>query len=152
MKPDQLPLAMRWPQQQRFDSYLVGDNGAAVDLLQRAANATDAAWVFLNGAPASGKTHLLIAACAATGERGRSAQYISLRNLPQRIDATSAVRAAQDELPVGTAMVYLDEDGCSLPDDWYLQITAVASRYLKSGTVPPRELSAVLSLPSRTRR
>src|SRR5579863_3727288 len=99
MKPDQLPLAMRWPQQQRFDSYLVGDNGAAVDLLQRAANATDAAWVFLNGAPASGKTHLLIAACAAAGEHARSAQYISLRNLPQRIDATSAVRAAQHELP-----------------------------------------------------
>ncbi len=99
MKPDQLPLAMRWPQQQRFDGYLIGDNGAAVDLLQRAANATDAVWVFLNGAPASGKTHLLIAACAEAGEHGRSAQYISLRNLPQRIDTTDAVRAAQDELP-----------------------------------------------------
>lgn len=99
MKPDQLPLAMRWPQQQRFDSYLIGANGAAVDLLQRAANAADATWVFLNGAPASGKTHLLIAACAATGEHGRSAQYISLRDLPQRIDATNAARAAQDELP-----------------------------------------------------
>jgi DnaA family protein len=90
MKPDQLPLAIRWPQQQRFDGYLSADNGAAVDLLQRAARDADAAWVFLSGAPASGKTHLLIAACVAAGEQGRSAQYICLRNVPQRAVATGA--------------------------------------------------------------
>lgn len=84
MSPGQLPLAMRWPPQQRFASFRIGDNGAAVDLLQRAAHAADAHWVFLNGASASGKTHLLIAACAAAGTAGRNAQYISLRGLPQR--------------------------------------------------------------------
>lgn len=84
MKPGQLPLAMRWPPQQRFASYRIGENGAALDLLQRSASDADAIWVFLNGAAASGKTHLLIAACAAAGAQGRNAQYISLRALPQR--------------------------------------------------------------------
>ena len=102
MRPGQLPLAMRWPPQQRFASYRAGDNGAALDLLQRAASEADATWVFLNGAAASGKTHLLIATCAAADPLGRSAQYISLRALPQRglpqpaasDEATN--RAAQD--------------------------------------------------------
>ncbi len=79
MSSDQLPLAMRWPQQQRFESYFVGDNGPAVDMVRRAAGDSGANWVFLSGASASGKTHLLIAACAAASEAGRSAQYVSLR-------------------------------------------------------------------------
>ena len=52
------------------------------------------------------------------------------------------------ELPEGTRMVFLDEDGCSLPSDWYLRITAQASRFLKSQRVPPRHLNAVLPEPS----
>jgi len=81
MKPDQLPLAMRWPAQQRFDTFFAGDNGATLDLVQRAATDAAAPWVFVSGAAASGKTHLLIAACAAATAAGRRAQYLSLRNL-----------------------------------------------------------------------
>jgi DnaA family protein len=84
MNIGQLPLAMRWPHQQRFESYFVGDNGPTVELLRSAAGVVDAgvagtSWVFLSGAQSSGKSHLLIAACAAASEAGRSAQYISLR-------------------------------------------------------------------------
>jgi len=84
MNIGQLPLAMRWPQQQRFESYFIGDNGAALDLTRRAVGGAglsdvSAGWVFLQGASASGKSHLLIAACAAASEAGRSAQYVSLR-------------------------------------------------------------------------
>ena len=81
MKPDQLPLAMRWPAQQRFETFFAGDNGATLDLVQRAATDAAAPWVFVSGAAASGKTHLLIAACAAATAAGRRAQYLSLRNL-----------------------------------------------------------------------
>ena len=77
----QLPLTLRWPAQQRFASFVAGDNGAAVDLLQRAALQADTPWVFASGARGSGKTHLLVAACAAAVEQGRSAQYLSLRKL-----------------------------------------------------------------------
>ena len=81
MKPDQLPLAMRWPAQHRFETFFAGDNGAALDLVQRAATDAAAPWVFVSGAAASGKTHLLIAACAVATAAGRRAQYLSLRNL-----------------------------------------------------------------------
>lgn len=79
MTSAQLPLAMRWPPQQRFDSYHVGDNGVALAALRRAAAHSGADWVFLSGPAASGKTHLLIAACAEAATLGRRAQYVSLR-------------------------------------------------------------------------
>ena len=77
----QLPLTLRWPAQQRFASFVQGENGAAVDLLQRAATQAEALWVFACGPRGSGKTHLLVAACAAAAELKRSAQYLSLRKL-----------------------------------------------------------------------
>ena len=75
----QLPLALRWPAQQRFDSFLAGANGVAVSLLRDAAMSVQAPWVFLAGPPGSGRTHLLIAACAQADVDGRSAQYVALR-------------------------------------------------------------------------
>jgi len=86
----QLPLALRWPAQQRFDAYVPGDNAVAIGLLTDAAVAGDAPWVFLSGAAGSGKTHLLIAACAAATENGRDAQYLSLRSVVGESLATAA--------------------------------------------------------------
>jgi DnaA family protein len=83
----QLPLGLRWPAQQRFETFVAGDNAAAVALLRDAANAAQD-WFFLAGAPGSGKTHLLIAACAAASSAGRVAQYLSLRGA-----APAAIRA-----------------------------------------------------------
>jgi DnaA family protein len=71
----------------------VGENGAAVDLLQRIARDAQAPWVFVSGARASGKTHLLIGACAAASDAARNAQYVSLRNVGAGVDAASAIRA-----------------------------------------------------------
>lgn len=79
MKPDQLPLAMRWPAQPRFETFHAADNGAALDLARRVALDATAPWVFISGPAASGKTHLLIAACAEASAAGRRAQYRSLR-------------------------------------------------------------------------
>ena len=91
MKPDQLPLAMRWPAQQRFETFHAGDNGPALDLVRRAALDDGASWVFVSGPTASGKTHLLIAACAAASAAGRRAQYLSLRGLAG--DVPGAIRS-----------------------------------------------------------
>jgi DnaA family protein len=87
----QLPLSLRWPAQQRFDAYVPGDNALAVSLLDAAARSVDAPWVFVAGPAGCGKTHLLIAACAAANESGRSAQYLPLRRV--REHATDALRA-----------------------------------------------------------
>lgn len=81
---DQLPLALRWPAHQRFDSFVAGPNAAAVELLGAVARGADDAWPYLAGATGSGRSHLLVAACAAADAAGRSAQYLSLSALRTR--------------------------------------------------------------------
>jgi len=54
------------------------------------------------------------------------------------------VETRGDKLPVGSQMAYLDEDGCSLPDDWYLRVTGAAAGFVRRGQVPPPDLSAVI--------
>ncbi|HMM67200.1 MAG TPA: DnaA regulatory inactivator Hda [Dokdonella sp.] len=75
---EQLPLALRWPAHQRFDSFVKGPNGAGVDFVRGAAMTGNPQDVFLAGPVGSGKTHLLIAACAAASAESRSAQYLDL--------------------------------------------------------------------------
>jgi len=77
----QLPLALRWPAHQRFAGFIAGANGVALELVQGAARDPDSAWLYLSGAHGSGRTHLLVAACAAASADGRSAQYLPLSNL-----------------------------------------------------------------------
>lgn len=73
----QLPLALRWPAQQRFETFHAGSNGAALAQIRDAAQAADASWIFVAGPAGSGKTHLLLAACAAASAAGRAAQYLA---------------------------------------------------------------------------
>lgn len=77
----QLPLALRWPAHQRFATFVPGGNAGAVELLRAAAEHAEPATLLLVAASGTGRTHLLIAACAAAGECGRSAQYVPLRSL-----------------------------------------------------------------------
>ncbi|MBN8728669.1 MAG: DnaA regulatory inactivator Hda [Xanthomonadales bacterium] len=74
----QLPLALRWPAHQRFATFTAGANGVPIELVRDAATSTGAS-LYLSGAHGSGRTHLLIAACAEAGEQGRRAQYLPLR-------------------------------------------------------------------------
>jgi DnaA family protein len=92
----QLPLALRWPAQQRFDTYLRGENALAVELLRAAAQSAQAPWVFVAGTAGAGKTHLLLAACAAADEAGRPAQYLPLRRV--RASGADALRASPPDL------------------------------------------------------
>lgn len=77
----QLPLALRWPAQHRFETFVAGDNAAAVALVRQTA-VNDSPWVFVSGPAGSGKTHLLMAACAAASSSSRNAQYLALAKLP----------------------------------------------------------------------
>ncbi len=78
----QLPLNLRWPAQQRFEQFVPGENAATLDLLGRTAQAEILSWAFLAGTASTGKTHLLIAACAAAEAVGHRAQYLALARLP----------------------------------------------------------------------
>ncbi len=50
----------------------------------------------------------------------------------------------QENLPAGAKVEYLNQDGCALPDDWYLRVTGRAADYLHSRTVPPLSLNAAM--------
>ena len=42
--------------------------------------------------------------------------------------------------PQGETVVTLTQDGCNLPDDWYLQVTGKAASYLREGRKPAARL------------
>ena len=48
-------------------------------------------------------------------------------------------------LPVGAQMIYLNQDGCTLAEDWYLQITGQAASFVHRGIVPPASLTEALA-------
>ncbi|HZW51231.1 MAG TPA: DnaA regulatory inactivator Hda [Rudaea sp.] len=87
----QLPLLLRWPAQQRFETFVTGTaNRIALAVLQEAATTGAAHSVFVSGPAGSGKTHLLLAACAAATAVGRTAQYLALGKLMDRAEAIRA--------------------------------------------------------------
>ncbi|UPG86585.1 DnaA regulatory inactivator Hda [Luteibacter aegosomatis] len=100
MTSQQLPLALRWPRRQRFEHFHAGENAAALEALRAAAGSASAPWVFVAGPLGSGRTHLLIAACQAAIDEGRTAQYLPLAGLRgSRADAIRGM-AGSDVLAI----------------------------------------------------
>lgn len=141
----QLPLALRWPAHQRFESFVRGSNGVAVDLLQAAANGAQTSWLYLAGTNGSGRTHLLIAACAAANRGGRSAQYLSVAAL--RAPRAEAVRGFG-----GSELLAFDDIDAIAGDretehalfDLYNRCRAEHATVLFAATAPPGQLGIVL--------
>lgn len=77
----QLPLAMRLRERAVFDSYVPGDNLAAVQQLQALSRGTLAGVYWLSGPPGVGRTHLLQASCALARASGAEAAYLPLAQL-----------------------------------------------------------------------
>lgn len=77
MSVPQLPLVLRYPPDQRLQTYVAAPDGLIAHLQAIAAgNVSD--WLYLVGTAGSGKTHLALALCAATEQAGRSAAYLPL--------------------------------------------------------------------------
>ncbi|HEY7871800.1 MAG TPA: DnaA regulatory inactivator Hda [Rudaea sp.] len=151
----QLPLLLRWPAQQRFETFVPGANGAALALLREAATSATAPWVFAAGPAGSGKTHLLIAACAAATQAGRSAQYLSLARLADRGEAVrSASAASADAIRSfgGSDVLALDDIDAIAGDaaaehalfDLYNRCKMDKSTLLFSATAAPAQIGIAL--------
>lgn len=140
----QLPLALRWPPDQRLDSH-VGDP-LAREQVRRVAAGEDTAPLLLVGPAGSGKSHLLLGACALAEAAGRRVRYLPLPALAGRfadaadgctgdlvcldgLDAIAGVRTDEIALfhlhnrlrDAGAALLYAAratpaELGLSLPD------------------------------------
>jgi DnaA family protein len=142
----QLPLALRWPAQQRFDTFVPGAaNGTALALLRAAAQTADAPWVFVAGPAGSAKTHLLLAACAAASATGRAAQYLSLATL-------SGDRAVALHAFGGSALLALDDVHALSGDraaehalfDLYNRCKTEQATLLFAALAPPAQLGVTL--------
>lgn len=92
----QLPLALRCPPDQRFETFVGAPAGALAQLRAFArgdAGAGEA--LYLAGAPGTGKTHLLLAACAEAETAGRRTAYLPLAAAAGRLrDALEAFEHA----------------------------------------------------------
>ncbi|MEZ5464965.1 MAG: DnaA regulatory inactivator Hda [Lysobacteraceae bacterium] len=98
MNHPQLPLSLRFPPDQRFATF-VGAS-AEVALLSAIAAGERDDWCVINGAPGCGKTHLLLAACAAADAAGRRSVYLPLRHLAGQVDAVIGAQEQADLIAI----------------------------------------------------
>ncbi len=73
----QLPLALRYPADQRLDTF-VGAPAGALEQLTALATVEGSDWLYLVGPAGSGKTHLLLGACAVAEAAGCRVAYLPL--------------------------------------------------------------------------
>ncbi len=97
----QLPLALRYPPDQRFDGY-VGGADDAIAQLRALASAPAGQRVFVSGASGTGKTHLALAVCAQADANGCRVRYLPLG------EAAGQLRQALDALDQNADLVVLD--------------------------------------------
>lgn len=89
----QLPLALGFPPEQRFAAF--HGQPELRDLVQAVAEATRQDWLYLAGPAGSGKTHLLLAACACAREAGAAAVFLPLATVAGRLgDALTGMLSA----------------------------------------------------------
>ena len=87
----QLPLALRYPPDQRLETF-VADDAALLPQLRDFALAGVRRGLYVEGASGTGKTHLAIALCAEADRLGRRAVYLPLRGIAGRLrDAAQAL-------------------------------------------------------------
>jgi len=80
----QLPLRLRCPPDQRFETFVGADH--AIALLRTLATGSGPSAVYLAGAPGTGKTHLLLAASAHALELGYQVAYLPLSAAAGKLD------------------------------------------------------------------
>ncbi|MDB6163266.1 MAG: hypothetical protein JWL98_698 [Xanthomonadaceae bacterium] len=95
----QLPLALRYPPDQRLGTFVDAPPGLIAQLRSLAVGSGEA--LYLHGADGTGKTHLALAVCAEAETAGRNAAYLPLQA------AAGRLRAALDALD-GHDLIALD--------------------------------------------
>ncbi|MHA6205449.1 DnaA regulatory inactivator Hda [Dyella soli] len=104
----QLPLALRWPRRQRFEHFHPGANAATLAAVEQLSRVPGTSWLYLCGPAGSGKSHLLMSACQAAVESGRTVQYLPLGSLR---DKAAAIRGV-----AGSEFLALDDLGAIAGD------------------------------------
>lgn len=145
----QLPLALRAPPDQRFDRFVDAPAGL-LEQLRALAEGAPGQSVYLCGPHSSGKTHLLLAACADAEAAGRRAVYLGLRDLRGKaravLQAVTADLVALDDLE---AVVGEREDALALFDLYNAQQASGSGLLLAASDSPDALPVALPDLRSR---
>ncbi|MET1162917.1 MAG: DnaA regulatory inactivator Hda [Pseudoxanthomonas sp.] len=144
MSVPQLPLALRYPPDQRLESFIAAPP-AAIAQLQELAQTRGADWLYLAGTSGTGKTHLALALCAAAEQAGRRSAYLPLTAASGRLrDALDALEGhdvvALDGLE---AIVGHREDEVAL-FDFHNRARSAGLNLLYSAREVPDQLALVL--------
>jgi DnaA family protein len=125
----QLPLGIRLSGQFGFDNFQSGVNGAALAALRACAMGAGERRLYLHGATATGKTHLLQATCAAAAQAGRRAGYLDLG--AARMNAVAVIEGWE-----GFDLVCLDDLQAIAADaPWEAALFALFERLREQGGV-----------------
>ena len=116
---------------QTFDNFTHGKNAEVVHALRNLAEMGSNRFVYLWGAPGSGKTHLLNAALAAVKARGGSAQHF---------EGALFYDSARCDLIVSDNAESLDEDAQSALFQLYNERREAGRAMLVAGSAPPSRL------------
>lgn len=100
----QLTLGLRLRENARFDNFVAGPNQAALAAAQACAAGDEPSLLFLWGAPGSGRSHLLQAACHGAADHARSVAYVPL-------DGEHALAPAMLQGMEDVALVCIDDIG-----------------------------------------
>lgn len=77
MSVPQLPLALRYPPDQRLETFVAPPSGVIAQL-QAIGSTRGADWLYIAGASGTGKTHLALALCAFSDGAGLRSAYLPL--------------------------------------------------------------------------
>src|SRR5690606_6928982 len=139
----QLPLALRYPPEQRLESYIGAPEGALGQLRGLALN-PGVDWIYLEGPAGSGKTHLGLGVCAEADGAGRRAAYLPLRaargRLREALEAQEADVVALD----GLEAIAGDRDDEVALFDFHNRMRAAGASVLYLATAAPQALPLVL--------
>jgi DnaA family protein len=140
----QLPLALRYPPDQRLETFVAAPAGAIAQL-HALAESPGADWLYVAGPAGVGKTHLALAACATAEAAGRRAAYVPLKAAAGRL--RDALEAFDDHALValdGLDAIAGDRDDEVALFDFHNRARAAGGGVLYTASVAPDALALVL--------
>lgn len=144
MSVPQLPLALRYPPDQRLESFIAAPAGAVAQLQALAAGKA-ADWLYLAGASGTGKTHLALALCAAAEQAGRRPAYLPLAAARGRLrDALDALEGNDVVALDGLEAIAGDRDDEVALFDFHNRARSAALNVLYAARELPGSLALAL--------
>lgn len=144
MSVPQLPLALRYPPDQRLESFIGAPDGALAQL-RAAATGGSRDWVYLVGPAGSGKTHLALAVCAAAEQAGRGSAYLPLQAAAGRLgDALEALEGRDVVALDGLDAIAGQRGDAVALSDFHNRARAAGVTLLYTASAAPDALGLVL--------